>query len=57
VEARADLALEHHASQALLLTAKLKDRIGISAQIQIQPSGSLPRSGGKAQRVRDGRKG
>jgi len=55
VEARTDLAQERHAAQALLLAAKLKDHIGISAQVRILPSGSLARSAGKAQRVRDRR--
>ncbi len=55
VEARTDLEPEARAAQALLLAAKLKENVGISAQIRIVPSGSLPRSAGKAQRVRDRR--
>jgi phenylacetate-CoA ligase len=55
VEARVGLGQEAHAAEALLLTAKLKDHIGISAQIHVAPSGSLARSAGKAQRVRDRR--
>jgi phenylacetate-CoA ligase len=55
VEARADLARGTEDAQAALLAAKLKDLIGISAQIQIAASGSLPRSAGKAVHVRDRR--
>jgi phenylacetate-CoA ligase len=55
VEARADLARGTEPAQAALLAAKLKDLIGISAQIQVAASGSLPRSAGKAVRVRDRR--
>jgi phenylacetate-CoA ligase len=53
VEARAQLAHESQPTEALLLAAKLKDHIGISADIRIVPCGSLARSAGKAQRVRD----
>jgi phenylacetate-CoA ligase len=55
VEARVGLGQEAHAAEAVLLAAKLKDHIGISAQIHVALSGSLPRSAGKAQRVRDRR--
>ena len=55
VEARADLGPDAQPAQALLLAAKLKEHIGISAQIRIVASGSLARSAGKAQRVRDRR--
>jgi phenylacetate-CoA ligase len=53
VEARAELAHESQPAEALLLAVKLKDRIGISADIRVVPCGSLARSAGKAQRVRD----
>jgi phenylacetate-CoA ligase len=53
VEARAELAHAAQTAEALLLAAKLKDHIGISAQVRVVPSGSLARSAGKAQRVRD----
>jgi phenylacetate-CoA ligase len=53
VEARAGLADPAHQAQALLLAAKLKDNIGISANIRVAASGSLPRSAGKASRVKD----
>jgi phenylacetate-CoA ligase len=55
VETRADLEPEAQPAQALLLAAKLKEHVGISAQVRIVPSGSLARSAGKAKRVRDRR--
>jgi phenylacetate-CoA ligase len=55
VEARAELAQAGHPAAALQLAAKLKDVIGISAQVRIVPGGSLARSAGKAQRIRDRR--
>jgi phenylacetate-CoA ligase len=55
VEARAELSTAAHAAEAALLAAKLKDLIGITAQIHIAASGSLPRSAGKAVHVRDRR--
>jgi phenylacetate-CoA ligase len=55
VETRADLTPDAQPAQALLLAAKLKEHVGISAQIRLVPSGSLARSAGKAQRVRDRR--
>ena len=57
VEARAGLAESAKVAAAALLTAKLKDHIGISAQIHIAACGSLPRSAGKAVHVRDRRPG
>jgi phenylacetate-CoA ligase len=55
VEARAGLAAADKAAAAALLSAKLKDHIGISAQVHIADCGSLPRSAGKASHVRDRR--
>jgi phenylacetate-CoA ligase len=55
VEARAELEGHAHQAQAELLAAKLKDNIGISAAIRVAASGSLPRSAGKASRVKDRR--
>jgi phenylacetate-CoA ligase len=55
VEARADLETHAHRAQAHMLAAKLKDHIGISADIRVAASGSLPRSTGKASRVKDRR--
>jgi phenylacetate-CoA ligase len=55
VEARTDLNDEAHSAEALGLAVKLKDHIGISADIRIVPHNSLPRSVGKANRVRDRR--
>jgi len=56
VEARAGLAESAKVEAAARLTAKLKDHIGISAQIHIAACGSLPRSAGKAVHVRDRRR-
>jgi len=56
VEARAGLAESAMAAEAALLTARLKDHVGISAQIHIAVNGSLPRSAGKAVHVRDRRR-
>ena len=56
VEARAGLAESAALAAAALLSAKLKDHIGISAQIHIAACGSLPRSAGKAVHVRDRRR-
>jgi phenylacetate-CoA ligase len=55
VEARPDLETHVHRALAHLLAAKLKDHIGISADIRVAASGSLPRSTGKASRVKDRR--
>ena len=55
VEARAELEAHAHPAEAQLLASKLKDNIGISAAIRVAASGSLPRSGGKARRVKDRR--
>ena len=55
VEARAELSETAQAVEAALLAAKLKDHVGISAQIHIAACGSLPRSAGKAVHVRDRR--
>ena len=56
VEARPELASHAHQAEAELLAAKLKNNIGISAAIRVAVSGSLPRSAGKASRVRDRRR-
>jgi phenylacetate-CoA ligase len=53
VEARTGLDAAAHTAEAALLSAKLKDLIGISAEVHIAASGSLPRSAGKAIHVRD----
>src|SRR6201995_4175767 len=53
VEARAALDDAARAAEAALLAAKLKDLIGITAEIRIVETGTLPRSAGKAMRVRD----
>ncbi|MGB6310503.1 MAG: phenylacetate--CoA ligase PaaK [Steroidobacteraceae bacterium] len=55
VEARPELSDNACQAEALLLAAKLKDNIGISADIRVAASGSLPRSAGKASHVKDRR--
>jgi phenylacetate-CoA ligase len=55
VEARAGLNDEAQSAEASGLALKLKDYIGISADIRVVPHSSLPRSAGKANRVRDRR--
>jgi phenylacetate-CoA ligase len=55
IEARPELGQNAHRAEALALAAKLKDNIGISADIRLVASGSLPRSTGKAVRVKDRR--
>jgi len=55
VEARPELGEDEHRSAALLLAAKVKDNIGISADIRVAATGTLPRSSGKANRVKDRR--
>jgi len=55
VEGRPELSDNAHQAEGLLLAAKLKDNIGISADIRVAASGSLPRSAGKAIHVKDRR--
>ncbi len=55
VEARPDLALDAHGSEARALGHSLKSMVGISAEIRVVASGSLQRSSGKAARVTDRR--
>ncbi|HET6205179.1 MAG TPA: phenylacetate--CoA ligase, partial [Terracidiphilus sp.] len=55
VEARAELETHAHSAEGRVLAKKLKDHIGISAAIRVAASGSLPRSAGKASRVKDRR--
>lgn len=44
-----------NAGAASTLQKRIKDNVGISAAVDLQPHASLPRSGGKAQRVIDRR--
>ncbi|MDB5710413.1 MAG: phenylacetate-CoA ligase [Sphingomonas bacterium] len=53
VEARIGVAPDEQAAQGKLLSAYIKDVIGISAHTRIAPAASLARSTGKASRVRD----
>jgi phenylacetate-CoA ligase len=55
VESRGELDAASRAAAAALLCSKLKDHIGISAEVVVAESGSLPRSAGKAVHVRDRR--
>jgi phenylacetate-CoA ligase len=55
VEARPELDQHAHPAEAALLATKLKDNIGISADIRPVVSGTLPRSAGKAAHVQDRR--
>jgi phenylacetate-CoA ligase len=55
VEARPEIADDAHQAQGKLLAAMLKDTVGISALIRVAASGALPRSAGKAKRVKDSR--
>ena len=55
VEARPGVASEAYAAEGMRLAAKLKDHVGISGEVSVAASGSLPRSTGKAIHVRDRR--
>jgi phenylacetate-CoA ligase len=55
VEARPEIADDAHEAQGKMLAAMLKDNVGISAIIRVAASGALPRSAGKANRVKDSR--
>jgi phenylacetate-CoA ligase len=55
VEARPELGDNAHQTEALMLATTVKDLIGISADVRVAASGSLPRSAGKASRVKDRR--
>jgi phenylacetate-CoA ligase len=55
VEARPGLARETHAAEGARLATKLKEHVGISADVSVAATGSLQRSAGKANRVRDRR--
>jgi phenylacetate-CoA ligase len=55
VECRPEVGDNARQAEAPLLAGKLKDNIGISADIRVVASGSLVRSAGKASRVKDRR--
>lgn len=57
VEARPDAGHVDHAAQARLLTGYVKEVVGISIGVDVQPPRKLDRSQGKAMRVRDLRPG
>ena len=53
VEPREGLAADEAVTQAEMLTAFVKNAVGITARVCVAPVGSLPRATGKAARVRD----
>jgi phenylacetate-CoA ligase len=55
VEGRPELSDASRQAEASRLAVKLKDNIGISANIRVAASGSLARSAGKAARIKDRR--
>ncbi len=55
VEGRPELSDAARHAEAATLAAKLKDLIGVSADIRVVAGGSLARSAGKASRVKDRR--
>jgi phenylacetate-CoA ligase len=55
VEARSDLLPANYAGEGSALAERIKQLIGISAAVSIEPPGALPRSTGKAARVVDRR--
>jgi phenylacetate-CoA ligase len=55
VEARPELDQHANPAEATLLATRLKDNIGIPADIRVVVSGTLPRSAGKAAHVQDHR--
>jgi phenylacetate-CoA ligase len=55
VEGRPELNDASRHGEAMLLASKLKENIGISADVRVAASGSLARSAGKASRVKDRR--
>ena len=53
VECRPEVGDNARQAEAPLLAGKLKDNIGISADIRVVAGGSLARSAGKVSRVKD----
>jgi phenylacetate-CoA ligase len=53
VEAAAGLAAERYEGAAHEVAHRVKSTVGITVEVVVQPPGSLPRSQGKAVRVRD----
>ncbi|HEY2686080.1 MAG TPA: AMP-binding protein [Steroidobacteraceae bacterium] len=56
VEARAALSETESREESAALADRIKQLIGISVNVGVRPSGSLPRSAGKASRIKDSRK-
>ncbi|NEA36122.1 phenylacetate--CoA ligase PaaK [Streptomyces sp. SID13031] len=55
VEAATDLPVSSYASAALALSRRIKDRVGVTAAVEVLPPHALERSLGKAKRIRDDR--
>ncbi len=53
VEAQAGIALEAHAAIASDVAHHIKSMIGITTEVRVRATGEIPRSEGKAVRVRD----
>ncbi|MDE5445776.1 phenylacetate--CoA ligase [Bradyrhizobium sp. CSA207] len=56
VEVRSGVEISSHRELSAELVKKLKAFIGVSARVEVQPSGAIPRSLGKAVRIVDRRK-
>jgi phenylacetate-CoA ligase len=56
VEARAALSETESREESGQLADRIKQLIGISVTVGVRPPGSLPRSAGKASRIKDSRK-
>jgi phenylacetate-CoA ligase len=55
VEAAPDLVTDSYAVAASALSRRIKDRVGVSAAVEVLPPHGLERSLGKAKRIRDDR--
>jgi phenylacetate-CoA ligase len=56
VEATPDAPAESHLHTEAAIAHEIKSRIGVTCEIRVKPPGAIPRSEGKAARVRDVRK-
>jgi phenylacetate-CoA ligase len=56
VEAAPDLTGDSYAPVASTLSRRIKDRVGITAAVEVLPPHALERSLGKAKRIRDDRR-
>jgi phenylacetate-CoA ligase len=55
VEAAPDLPTSSYAAAASTLSRRVKDRVGVTATVEVVPPHALERSLGKAKRIRDDR--